>query len=118
MPEGSAAADVPSSILGREGPAETSEGLHDFARQLPYPDGDTGVSDERCRPMRILLASCHRYPAFGAKGSGRKPNRYPSGSGYHLHDLLARGLVGEGHEVLYYLRGGSETDLPAGVRQV
>ena len=68
--------------------------------------------------MRILLASCHRYPAFGAKGSGRQPTRYPSGSGYHIHDLLARGLVQEGHEVLYYLQGGSEADLPLGIRQV
>lgn len=65
--------------------------------------------------MRILLASCHCYPAFGPKGSGRRPNRYPSGSGYHLHDLLAKGLAGLGHEVLYYLRGGLEADLPRGV---
>lgn len=68
--------------------------------------------------MRILLASCHRYPVYGANGSGLQPKRYPSGSGYHIHDLLARGLAKDGHEVLYYLPTGVETPLPAGVREV
>ena len=67
--------------------------------------------------MRILLASCHRYPVYGANGSGRLPKRYPSGSGYHIHDLLARVLLKDGHEVLYYLHGGVEAELPAGVRE-
>src|SRR5437879_6226133 len=68
--------------------------------------------------MRILLASCHRYPVYRANGSGPQPNRYPSVSGHHIHALLARGLAKDGHEVLYYLPGGVETALPAGVCEV
>jgi len=68
--------------------------------------------------MRILLASCHQYPVYGENGSGQQPKRYPSGSGYHIHDLLARGLAKDGHEVLYYLPGGVEAALPAGVHEV
>jgi len=66
--------------------------------------------------MKILLASSHRYPASAQQGSGFHPKTYPSGSGYHLHDLLARGLVEEGHTVYYSLEGGNESPLPAGVR--
>lgn len=65
--------------------------------------------------MRLLLAAPHRYPAYGPSGSGLHPKRYPSGSGYHLHDLLAKGLAERGHEVFYSLAAGRETDLPAGV---
>jgi glycosyltransferase involved in cell wall biosynthesis len=68
--------------------------------------------------MRVLLAAPHRYPAGGNTGSGLHPREYPSGSGYHLHDLLARGLAEEGHEVLYYLGKGAEIPLPPGVRLV
>jgi glycosyltransferase involved in cell wall biosynthesis len=46
------------------------------------------------------------------------PREYPSGSGYHLHDLIALGLAEEGHEVLYYVRKGAEEPMPPGVAQV
>jgi len=65
--------------------------------------------------MRILLSANHRYPAFEAEGAGFLPLKYPSGSGYHVHDLLARGLAESGHEVFYLLRGGWSTRLPCGV---
>ena len=68
--------------------------------------------------MRILLASPHRYPAFGRAGSGLHPRAYPSGSGYHLHDLLARGLAEEGNEVLYFVEKGADLPMPFGVTQV
>ncbi|WP_263352899.1 glycosyltransferase [Acidicapsa acidisoli] len=65
--------------------------------------------------MRLLLAAPHRYPVYGPAGSGLHPKTYPSGSGYHLHDLLAKGLAERGHEVFYFLAKGHETELPAGV---
>ena len=65
--------------------------------------------------MRILLAAPHRYPAFDQHGSGLEPKAYPSGSGYHLHDLLAKGLAEEGHEVFYYVAKGFGAPLPDGV---
>jgi glycosyltransferase involved in cell wall biosynthesis len=68
--------------------------------------------------MRILLVAFHRYPASGANGSGPHPKEFPSGSGYHLHDLLAQGLAEAGHEVFYHLKKGSETALPGGVNEV
>ena len=68
--------------------------------------------------MRVLLASPHRYPASGQNGSGLHPREYPSGSGYHLHDLIAQGLAEEGHHVFYYVKKGAEIPLPAGVVQV
>ena len=68
--------------------------------------------------MRVLLASSHRYPASGLNGSGLHPREYPSGSGYHLHDLIAQGLAEEGHEAFYYLEKGTEVPMPPGVTQV
>ncbi len=68
--------------------------------------------------MRILLSSEHRYPASGDVGAGLHPKPYPSGSGYWIHDLLAKGLVELGHEVFYLLRQGAAKPLPAGVRIV
>ncbi|HEV2687747.1 MAG TPA: glycosyltransferase [Bryobacteraceae bacterium] len=68
--------------------------------------------------MRILLASSHRFPAFGSTGSGMHPREYPSGSAYHLHDLLAQGLAEEGHEVSYYLEKGAAGPAPPGVTLV
>jgi glycosyltransferase involved in cell wall biosynthesis len=65
--------------------------------------------------VRIQLASPHRYPASDKQGSGLHPKDYPSGSGYHLHDLLAQGLAEEGHEVFYYLAKGWALPLPPGV---
>lgn len=65
--------------------------------------------------MRILLAAPHRYPAFDRHGSGLEPKAYPSGSGYHLHDLLAKGLAEEGHDVFYYVAKGFAAPLPDGV---
>src|SRR5271163_2167049 len=68
--------------------------------------------------MRILLASPHRFPVYGKNSSGLHPKEYPSGSGYHLHDLLAKGLAEEGHDVFYYLGKGVETPLPPMVTPV
>lgn len=68
--------------------------------------------------MRILMDSNHRYPAYRVVGSGRHPTEFPSGSGGHIQDLLARGLAELGHEVHYLLRRGSDAPLPDGVRLV
>ena len=65
--------------------------------------------------MRLLLSSIHTYPAFGDAGSGLHPRRFPSGSGFHLHDLLARGLAELGHDVFYLLPAGADKALPRGV---
>jgi glycosyltransferase involved in cell wall biosynthesis len=51
--------------------------------------------------MRILLSSPHPYPALTGIGSGLQPKRFPSGSGYLVHDLIAKGLAELGHEVFY-----------------
>lgn len=68
--------------------------------------------------MRLLLASSHRYPAFGEVGSGLRPKAVPSGSGFYIHDLLARGLAELGHEVFYLLPRGADKPLPAGARLI
>jgi glycosyltransferase involved in cell wall biosynthesis len=65
--------------------------------------------------MRLLLSSVHTYPAFGKVGSGLRPRQFPSGSGFHIHDLLAKGLAELGHEVFYLLPGGAEEPPPRGV---
>jgi glycosyltransferase involved in cell wall biosynthesis len=67
--------------------------------------------------MRILLASDHRYPGFRDTGIGLTPAAFPSGSGYHIHDLLMKGLIELGHEV-FYLLPGADKQLPAGARLV
>lgn len=54
--------------------------------------------------MRILLSSDHEYPAANANGSGLHPKKFPSGSGYILQDLLAKGLAELGHDVFYLVR--------------
>lgn len=68
--------------------------------------------------MRILMASNHRYPCYGAVGSGLQPTEFPSGSGGHIQDLLARGLSELGHEVFYLLPRGCDAPLPEGVHLV
>jgi glycosyltransferase involved in cell wall biosynthesis len=68
--------------------------------------------------MRILLSSEHRYPAFGEVGSGLHPRSYPSGSGFWIHDLIAKGLAGLGHEMFYLLPNGASGPLPPGVTMV
>jgi glycosyltransferase involved in cell wall biosynthesis len=68
--------------------------------------------------MRILLTTAHRYPAWAQQGAGRHPLELPSASAYHLHDLLARGLAEEGHEVLYRAAGGVFAPPPFGVQFV
>ena len=68
--------------------------------------------------MRILLASEHRYPAFGTLGSGLHPRTYPSGSGFWIHDMLMKGLTELGHEVFYFLPEGAAMPLPAGATLV
>src|SRR5437867_129365 len=65
--------------------------------------------------MRLLLSSSHRYPASSEVGSGPHPKAFPSGSGFVIHDLLAKGLAELGHEVFYLLRGGADKKLPVGV---
>ena len=68
--------------------------------------------------MRVLLSSEHRYPAFGEVGSGPHPRSLPSGSGFWIHDLIAKGLAEAGHEVFYLLPNGTQTPLPPGVQLV
>ena len=68
--------------------------------------------------MRILMASNHRYPSFGAVGTGPHPTEFPSGSGGHIQDLLARGLAELGHEVYYLLPRGFDVPPPEGIRIV
>jgi glycosyltransferase involved in cell wall biosynthesis len=47
-----------------------------------------------------------------------RPVPYPSGSAFHLQDLLARGLAEAGHQVFYLLQGGARAPLPPGVTLV
>jgi glycosyltransferase involved in cell wall biosynthesis len=68
--------------------------------------------------MRILIASNHRYPSYRPVGSGLQPTEFPSGSGGHIQDLLARGLTELGHQIFYLLRRGCETPLPEGIELV
>ena len=68
--------------------------------------------------MRVLLSSEHRYPAFGELGSGPHPRSLPSGSGFWMHDLLAKGLAELGHEVFYLLPHSAVAPLPPGVQLV
>jgi glycosyltransferase involved in cell wall biosynthesis len=68
--------------------------------------------------MRILLSSNHRYPGAPKTGSGLRSKPWPSGSGFVIHDLIAKGLAELGHEVFYRLPEGSEEALPKGVRLV
>jgi glycosyltransferase involved in cell wall biosynthesis len=65
--------------------------------------------------VRVLLSSEHRYPALNGISCGPHPKEFPSGSGHHLHDLLAKGLAEAGHEVLYCLDRAPERPLPPGV---
>ena len=68
--------------------------------------------------MRVLMASNHRYPSYGAVGTGLQPREFPSGSAGYIQDLLVRGLAELGHEVLYLLPRGCDTPLPPGVHLV
>lgn len=65
--------------------------------------------------MRVLLSSNHRYPGGGAVGSGLQPREWPSGSGFIVHDLIAKGLAELGHDVFYLLPKGAASALPPGV---
>ena len=65
--------------------------------------------------MRVMLGSEHRYPSSNGISSGRHPREFSSGSGHHLHDLLAKGLAELGHEVLYLLPKGAAAPMPPGV---
>lgn len=65
--------------------------------------------------MRILLSSNHPYPASRSSGSGTNPKEFPSGAGFVIHDLVAKGLAEAGHEVFYLLPRGAEAPLPSGV---
>lgn len=68
--------------------------------------------------MRVLLSSNHRYEGRRDEGVGLRPRLWPSGSGFHIHDLLARGLAELGHEVFYRLPEGAACPLPEGVALV
>jgi len=68
--------------------------------------------------MRVLLSASHRYPADDDHGVGLRPRPMPSGSGGHIHDLIARGLAELGHDVSYLLWQGAGEPLPPGVRLV
>ena len=69
--------------------------------------------------MRVLLSSDHQYPAANAHGSGLHPKKFPSGSGYILHDLLAKGLAELGNDVFYLVRRSSSNNAaPSGITLV
>ena len=70
--------------------------------------------------MRVLLSSDHQYPAANANGSGLHPKKFPSGSGYILHDLLAKGLAELGHDVFYLVRrsANNASSAPHGIRLI
>lgn len=68
--------------------------------------------------MRILLSSNHCFPAAHRDGSGKRPREWPSGSGFIIHDLIAKGLAEIGHEVFYRLPRGAVASLPLGVTLV
>jgi len=72
--------------------------------------------------MRVLLSSDHEYPASNGHGSGLHPKAFPSGSGYVLQDLLAKGLAELGHEVLYLVRrlrqNSSGPSVPDGIKLI
>jgi len=65
--------------------------------------------------MRILLSSNHHYTGAGLRGSGAAPKEFPSGSGFVIHDLVAKGLAEAGHQVFYHLPRGAGAPLPPGV---
>ena len=67
--------------------------------------------------MRVLLSSDHEYPAANPIGSGLHPKKFPSGSGYILHDLLANGLAELGHDVFYLVRH-AHAPAPPGVKLI
>jgi glycosyltransferase involved in cell wall biosynthesis len=68
--------------------------------------------------MRILLSSNHRYPGSPKESNGLEPTQWPSGSGFLIHDLIAKGLAELGHEVFYRLPEGAAEPLPPGVQLV
>jgi glycosyltransferase involved in cell wall biosynthesis len=68
--------------------------------------------------VRIMLSSEHRYPALNGVSFGPHPKEFPSGSGHHLQDLLAKGLAEFGHEVLYCLRKEPTQAMPPGVTRI
>jgi len=68
--------------------------------------------------MRILVSSTHAYPAFDQVGTGLHPRSYPSGSGFWIHDLIAKGLAELGHEVFYRLPAGARAEMAPGVTLV
>lgn len=65
--------------------------------------------------MKILLSSSHVYPAAVKIGAGLQPLEFPSRSGFHVHDVLAKGLAECGHDVFYLLPAGADESLPPGV---
>jgi glycosyltransferase involved in cell wall biosynthesis len=65
--------------------------------------------------MRVLLSSNHRYPGSPRTGTGLQPKLWPSGSGFLIHDLVAKGLAELGHEVFYRLPEGTDEPLPGGI---
>ena len=65
--------------------------------------------------MRVLLSSNHTFPSDNGVGTGLSPRAWPSGSGFFVHDLIAKGLAELGHEVIYRLPAGAVGQPPPGV---
>ena len=65
--------------------------------------------------VKILLSCNHHYPAYPSDATSMAGRS--TGSGNHIHDLVARGLAELGHDVRYLLKGVNEP-LPVGVEFV
>lgn len=68
--------------------------------------------------MRILLARDHSYIHPQLQGSGKKTTKVPSGASNFQHDMLAKGLSENGHDVFYYVKNEKEMSHLSGVKFV
>ncbi|WP_103068975.1 glycosyltransferase [Aquimarina sediminis] len=66
--------------------------------------------------MKILLARDHSYIHPNIQGTGKKITSIPSGASNFQHDMLAKGLVENGHEVFYYVKNEKEMSHLSGIK--
>ncbi|MDC8005425.1 glycosyltransferase [Aureisphaera galaxeae] len=65
--------------------------------------------------MRILLARDPNYVHPQTHGAGKNPTKVPSGASNFQHDMLAKGLAENGHEVFFYVQNEEEMAHLSGV---